>query len=154
MISAIPAFKDGSMTAAALFWLATSIAMAAPAPAVEIKAGAMQIAPQATETYEGLIVGFTPEGRAFRGRPDAPLTLVEYTDFVCPFCAMFFQRTLPVLLEKYVRTGKVKLVIEDLPLATLHPTAPRAATAALCVAEQGAARYWHMHDILFAEQPQ
>jgi protein-disulfide isomerase len=155
MTSAISAFKDGSMTAtAAFFWLATSIAMAAPASVAEIKAATMQSAPQAAESYEGLTVGFTPEGRAFRGKPDAPLTLVEYTDFVCPFCAMFFQRTLPVLLEKYVRTGKVKLVIEDLPLATLHPTAPRAATAALCVAEQGAARYWHMHDILFAEQAQ
>ena len=108
----------------------------------------------AIETYQGTPVGFTPDGYPFRGNPESKLTLVEYTDYVCPFCALYFQRTLPTLLEKYVRTGQVKLVIRDLPLATLHPTAPGSATAAMCVAEQGATRFWQMHDTLFQEQQQ
>src|SRR5206468_12388659 len=62
---------------------------------------------------------------------------------------------LPIsLLEKYVRTGQVKFVVDDFPLASLHPTAPRGATATLCVAEQGAIRFWQMHDALFQAQQQ
>jgi protein-disulfide isomerase len=143
-----------SMVVAAILGLAASIATAAPAPSADAKSVDSTRTSQGAATYDGVPVGFTAEGRAFRGRPDAPVTLIEYTDFVCPFCAMFFQRTLPVLLEKYVRTGRVKLVIADLPLDSLHPTAPAAAKAALCVAEQGAAPYWRMHDVLFGEQQQ
>ena len=106
------------------------------------------------ESYQGMAVGFTADGAAFRGNPDATLTLIEYTDYVCPYCASYFQQTLPGLLEKYVSTGRVKLVVRDLPLDSLHPTAPRAASAVACVAEQGATRFWKMHDALFQGQPQ
>jgi protein-disulfide isomerase len=108
----------------------------------------------AVETYQGTPVGFTADGHPFRGKPDAPLTLVEYTDYLCPFCERYFSQTLPALLEKYVRTGQVKFVVRDFPLASLHPTAPRGATAALCVAEQGATRFWQMHDALLQTQQQ
>ena len=108
----------------------------------------------AVETYQGTPVGFTADGHPFRGNPDAPLTLVEYTDYLCPFCERYFSQTLPALLEKYVRTGQVKFVVHDFPLASLHPTAPRGATAALCVAEQGATRFWQMHDALLQAQQQ
>ena len=107
-----------------------------------------------TESYLGIAVGFTADGFPFRGNPDATLTLIEYTDYVCPYCASYFQQTLPGLLEKYVSTGRVKLVVRDLPLDSLHPTAPRAASAAACVAEQGATRFWKMHDTLFLSQSQ
>ena len=106
----------------------------------------------AVETYEGTPVGFTSDGHPFRGKADAPLTLVEYTDYLCPFCERYFSQTKPALLEKYVRTGKVKFVVRDFPLVSLHPTAPRIATATACVAEQGAARFWAMHDALFRAQ--
>src|SRR5262245_11071114 len=106
------------------------------------------------ETYQGTPVGFTTDGRAFRGKVDAPLTLVEYTDYLCPFCERYFSQTLPALLEKYVRTGQVKFVVDDFQLASLHPTAPKGATATLCVAEQGAIRFWQMHDALFEGQQQ
>jgi protein-disulfide isomerase len=108
----------------------------------------------AVETYQGTPVGFTADGHPFRGKPDAPLTLVEYTDYLCPFCERYFSQTLPALLEKYVRTGQVKFVVRDFPLVSLHPTAPRGATAALCVAEQGATRFWQMHDALLQTQQQ
>ena len=108
----------------------------------------------APETFEGTPVGLTADGHPFRGKPEAPLTMVEYTDYLCPFCAKYFNQTMPTLLEKYVRTGQVKYVLQDFPLVSLHPTAPKVATATACVAEQGAARFWAMHDALFqAQQP-
>jgi protein-disulfide isomerase len=108
----------------------------------------------ALDTLQGTPVGFTADGLPFRGNPNAPLTLIEYSDYLCPFCARHFGQTLPTLLERYVRTGQVQFVFHDFPLASLHPTAPRGAAAALCVAEQGAARFWPMHDELFEAQPQ
>jgi len=98
--------------------------------------------------------GFTSDGAPFRGNPDASVTLVEYTDYACPFCEMFFRQTLPALLEKYVRAGQVKLVVKDLPLPSLHPTAPKVASAALCAAEQGPRAFWAMHDAIFRAQQQ
>jgi protein-disulfide isomerase len=110
--------------------------------------------PAAREIYQGTPVGFTADGHPFRGNPDAPLTIVEYTDYLCPFCEAHFRQTLPALVEKYVKTGQVAYVVRDLPLASLHPTAPKGASAAGCVAEQGAARFWRMHDELFQTQRQ
>jgi protein-disulfide isomerase len=106
------------------------------------------------ETYQGTPVGFTADGLPFRGDPNAPLTLVEYSDYLCPFCERYFRQTLPALWEKYGRPGQVKFVFRDFPLTSLHPTAPRGAAAARCVAEQGATRFWRMHDELFQAQPQ
>ena len=108
----------------------------------------------AVETYQGIPVGFTADGYPFRGHPNAPVTLVEYSDYLCPFCGRYFLQTMPTLLEQYGRTGQVQLVFHDFPLASLHPTAPKGATATMCVAEQGATRFWQMHDALFQGQQQ
>ena len=94
------------------------------------------------------------DGHPLRGNPDTSLTFVEYTDSLCPFCEQHFRQTLPVLLEQYGRTGQVKFIVHDFPLAALHPTAPRDATAAVCVAEQGTTRFWQMHDALLQAQQQ
>jgi protein-disulfide isomerase len=108
------------------------------------------------ETHGGTVVpvsvGFTAEGHPYRGNPDAPITLEEFSDYLCPFCGRHFHLTLPALLDKYVATGRVKLVYRDFPLVSLHPTAPRGSEAALCVAEQGADLFWAMHDELFRTQ--
>jgi protein-disulfide isomerase len=103
-------------------------------------------------TYQGIPVGFTEEGYPYLGDPDAPITLEEYSDFPCPFCERHFIQTLPTLLDKYVSSGQVKYVFRDMPLVSLHPTAPVGHIAARCVAEQGAAYFWAMHDALFARQ--
>jgi protein-disulfide isomerase len=108
----------------------------------------------AGEAYQDVPAGLTAEGYPFRGDPNASLTLVEYNDFLCPFCARYFNETLPTLLEKYGRTGQMKFVVRDFPIASLHPTAPRGAAAARCMAEQGAARFWRMYEALFRAQPQ
>jgi protein-disulfide isomerase len=82
------------------------------------------------------------------------LTLAEYSDYLCTFCARHLGQDLPALLEHYGRSGQVQFVFHDFPLAALHPTAPRGHAATLCVGEQGSARFWQMHDGLFEAQPQ
>jgi len=87
-------------------------------------------------------------GAPVRGDEQAPVTLVEFSDFHCPFCKRV-QPTLTTLLDRY--PGKVKLVFRDLPLAQLHPQAPRAAEAARCAQDQG--KFWEYHDVLFQYAP-
>jgi protein-disulfide isomerase len=103
-------------------------------------------------TYRDLPAGFTEDGFPFIGDSEAPVTLVEYSDYLCPYCDRHFQQTFPELIEKHVRPGHVKIVFRDFPIEVLHPQAPAAAEAALCVGEQGAALFWEMHDRLFASR--
>ena len=84
------------------------------------------------------------------GRADAPVTLVAFSDFQCPFCGRFFATTLPALKKDYIDTGKLRYVFRDFPLDQLHPNARKAAEAAHCAGEQG--KYWEMHDVLFQNQ--
>jgi len=88
----------------------------------------------------------------FKGDPNASLTIVEFSDFQCPFCLRFFQQTLPQLEEDYINTGKVKFVYRDLPLDSIHPNARSTHIAAECADEQG--KFWEYHDILFENQAQ
>ncbi|WP_371816010.1 DsbA family protein [Nitrosopumilus sp. K4] len=87
-----------------------------------------------------------------RGNPDAPITIIEFSDFQCPFCARFHVQTLPLLLENYIDSGKVKLVYRDFPIQSIHPNAMPAAVAAECADDQG--KYWQYHDRLFENQNQ
>ena len=89
-------------------------------------------------------------GAPSKGAKDAPLTLVEFTDFQCPYCGRYFSNTLPEVIKQYVDTGKVRYVVRDMPLASIHPYAQKAAEAALCAGVQG--KYWEMHDALFKDQ--
>lgn len=82
-----------------------------------------------------------------RGNVDAPVTMVEYSDFTCGFCLKFFQETWPRLQARYVNTGKVRFLYKDYPRADQGPGLA-AAVAARCAGDQGA--YWPMHDRLFA----
>jgi protein-disulfide isomerase len=93
-------------------------------------------------------VAVSTEGAPVRGVANAPVTLVMFSDFECPFC----KRTHPTvnqLLEKYA--GKIKLVYRDLPLDSIHPQARRAAEAARCASAQG--KFWQYYDVLFTESP-
>lgn len=84
------------------------------------------------------------------GEPDAPVVIVEYTDFQCPFCSRHFQQTFPAIVEQYVNTGLVRYVFKDFPLNSIHPQAAKAAEAARCAGDQE--QYVEMHDLLFANQ--
>ncbi len=82
-----------------------------------------------------------------RGDSKAPVTVVEFSDFQCPYCKRV-QPTLKDLLAKY--EGKIKLAFRDFPLRQLHPQAEMAAEASRCAKEQG--KFWEYHDALFADQ--
>src|SRR3989454_936984 len=82
-----------------------------------------------------------------KGRPGAPVTVYEMSDFQCPYCRSFALTTLPILERAYVQTGKVRLVYINLPLPYLHANALAAALVATCAARQG--KFWPMHDALF-----
>jgi protein-disulfide isomerase len=84
------------------------------------------------------------------GEQNAPITIIEFSDFQCPFCARFHEQTLPLILEQYVETGKVKFVYRDFPIQSSHPNAMPAAAASECAHEQE--KYWEYHDELFENQ--
>jgi protein-disulfide isomerase len=79
--------------------------------------------------------------------PDARVTLVEFTDYQCPFCARHQRDTVPRPQEAYIKTGKLKYVVRNFPLESIHPAALKAAEAAHCASEGG--KYWEMHERLF-----
>jgi len=81
------------------------------------------------------------------GRSDAPLTIVEFTDYQCPYCRKFQAQTFPQLKARYIDTGKVRFIVRDLPL-DFHSGARPAAEAAHCAAEQG--KFWEMHAALLS----
>jgi protein-disulfide isomerase len=79
------------------------------------------------------------------GRDDAPVTVVEFADYQCPFCRKFHSETFAELKKNYIDTGKVRYVSRDLPL-DFHPNAPGAAVAARCAGEQH--KFWEMRDMM------
>jgi protein-disulfide isomerase len=89
-----------------------------------------------------LDIGYDP-GRV-RGTPDAPITIVEFSDFQCPFCRSAYP-IVKELLSKY--QGRIKLAYRDFPLEQIHSQAELAAEAAWCAREQG--KFWEYHDLLF-----
>ncbi len=91
-------------------------------------------------------------GAASLGLATAPVTIVEFTDYQCPFCARHATQTLAFLKREYIEPGKVRYVIRDLPLTELHPIAARAAGAARCAGAQSESAYWAYHDALFEAQ--
>ncbi len=97
-------------------------------------------------------VDVSEDDDAVKGDKNAPVTIVEFSDFECPFCARFYQNTLPELISEYIDKGKVKLVYRDFPLS-FHPNAKPAAIAAECAREQGGDKeYYAYHDKLYDNQ--
>lgn len=88
------------------------------------------------------------EGRPQRGADDAPITIVEFTDYECPFCGRYIRDTYPALLAEY--GDRMKYVVRNFPLSSIHPNARKAAEAAECAFDQG--RFWEYHDALFQNQ--
>jgi protein-disulfide isomerase len=86
------------------------------------------------------------EGREAWGPDDAPVTIVEYTDYECSFCARYSQTILPQILDAY--EGRIRYLVRHFPLAQIHRRATRAAQAAVCAEQQGA--FWEYHDLLFS----
>lgn len=113
-----------------------SAAAARPAPAVAVRSG-----PDPAQRYT-----IATDGAPVRGQPDAKITLVEFADFQCPFCARV-QPTLQQIRDTY--GDQVRLVFKNLPLS-IHPKAPGAAAAAEAAHRQG--KFWEMQELIFANQ--
>lgn len=90
------------------------------------------------------------ENAPTKGTKNAKLTLIEFSDYQCPFCKRHAESTFHQLDKTYISTGKVRYVFRDFPMETIHKHAQKAAEAALCAGDQG--KYWDMHDKLFANQ--
>lgn len=87
---------------------------------------------------------------AVLGNKDAPVTIIDFSDYECPFCGRFYEQTLPQIKSDYIDKGKVKLVYRDFPLS-FHQNAQKAAEAAECAGEEGDEEYYKMHDKLFGQ---
>ena len=83
------------------------------------------------------------------GDPKAPVTIIEFGDYQCPFCRQFWRDTFPRLKKEYIDTGKVRFIYRDYPQA-VHPEAMLSALAAECADDQG--KYYEFHDKVFREQ--
>ncbi|MEK9178197.1 MAG: DsbA family protein [Patescibacteria group bacterium] len=84
------------------------------------------------------------------GDKDAPVTVIEFSDFQCPFCKALWTDTLPQIKKEYIDTGKVKFAYRHYPIAAIHPNAQKAAEASECANEQG--NFWDYHDQIFKNQ--
>jgi len=135
---------------------ATLLIVACSRPQPERKAAAEATSPaRSVATSDGSVSPATDSlsDRADKGRTlgdaNAPLWIVEASDFQCPFCKQWHDSTMPPIIQNYVKTGKVRIAYINFPLQQ-HRNALPAAEAAMCAAVQN--KFWPMHDSLFARQ--
>ena len=89
-------------------------------------------------------------GSPVKGSPTATLTMVEFSDFECPFCGRYSRDAYKAIDQEYISTGKVRYVFRQYPLESIHPHAFKAGVASLCAGEQG--KFWELHDRFFVNQ--
>ena len=137
----------------ALLWIFLVAILAAPACAQSSSGSqSRQGAASTTSSAEARDSAQARASRArVKGAESAPVTIVEVSDFQCPYCRRFTQEAYKQIDSAYVRTGKVKFVFISYPLPS-HPQSWDAAEAAFCAGAQG--KFWPMHDRLFATQPE
>jgi protein-disulfide isomerase len=97
---------------------------------------------------QSVSIGSSP----FKGNANATVTVIEYSDYQCPFCARNYREVLPLLEKEYIETGKLKFVMRENPIPSLHRDAMNGSLAALCAGDQG--KYWEMHNLLFDNSKQ
>jgi protein-disulfide isomerase len=105
-----------------------------------------QIAPGRARPSRPTTAKVATLGSPILGDLKAPITMVEFTDYQCPFCRKFYSNAFKKLKEQYIDTGKLRLVLRDLPLG-FHANARPSAKSAHCAGEQN--KFWEMHDALF-----
>ncbi len=121
----------------------------APAAAqVAVEQPPAEAAAAATSAPQYVRYKIPTDGFPSLGPANAPITLVEFADFQCPFCRQWEQQTYKPLLDAY--PGKIRIVYRDFPLTQIHPNAMPAALAAQCANDQG--KFWDFHDKLFSSE--
>jgi len=146
-ILVVLAFAVGVLVGYVAWGRGSTVTAAAPAPAAQQPSGQVVEAPQPTKS------AFTrydipTEGYPSLGPADAPITVVEFSDFQCPFCRRFHDETYQALLDAY--PGQIRFVYRNLPLTSIHPSAMPAAIASLCANDQN--KYWEFHEKLFSSE--
>jgi protein-disulfide isomerase len=140
---AVSGAKIGAATGASGSGSAAAAAPAPP-PAVVPSATGDAAAPSGPT-----IAGLLDDDDAI-GQASAPVVIVEFSDYQCPFCRRFWAQTYSQIKKDYIDTGKVKLIFRDFPLSSIHPAAQKSGEAAECAGEQG--KYYEAHDKLFEKQ--
>ena len=102
------------------------------------------------DPYAETMKEITLTDRPVRGNPDAKVTIVNFDDFECPFCARMHSTLMSEILPEY--KDKIKIVYKDYPLSQIHPWAEHAANDANCLAKENGAAYWQLADYLHANQ--
>jgi protein-disulfide isomerase len=127
----------------------TAVALQAQPTLAPLPTGAIgQAGPPPTPIPVAELLGITNDDPRALGDPNAPVLIVEFTDFECPFCKRFVEETRPQIVERFVETGVVRFVIRDMPLNDIHPAAQISAAASRCAADQN--QFWPMYERLFA----
>jgi protein-disulfide isomerase len=117
------------------------------ASTANLPANVAQVTSAPTATKQAPVRYHVPVGNSpSLGPENAPITLIEFSDYECPYCQKWYQETFPQIMQNY--QGKVRFVYRDFPLTGLHSNASPAAEAAYCAGEQG--NYWAFHDKLFS----
>ena len=106
-------------------------------------------APLDLEAPETELVEVSVDDDPMKGDLNAPVTIIEFSEYQCPFCKKYVDETYQKIMEEYVDTGKVRYIFRDFPLG-FHPNAKPAAIASECAHEQG--KFWEYHDLLFENQ--
>ncbi len=137
--------------AAALSMIAASVVFIALALSLRGSVERRPSRPAARATAESRLPDhpLSLNNAALRGQLDAPVVVIQYSDFQCPYCAKFAQETLPRVVKAYVDKGKLLIAFRHLPLEAIHAEAAKAAEAAECGGLQG--KFWEMHDALFRD---
>ncbi|NNM02253.1 MAG: thioredoxin domain-containing protein, partial [Nitrosopumilus sp.] len=128
---------------------------------VGVEVGQDSVRQQELEKYEQIIAEsettkietffeISKDNDPILGNPDAPISIIEFSDYQCQFCARFYSDTMPLLLSQYIETGKVNLISRDFPIVKIHSNAMPTALASECANEQG--MYWEYHGKLFETQ--
>ncbi|NJM40618.1 MAG: thioredoxin domain-containing protein [Anaerolineae bacterium] len=146
------AARQGASEALAAQATSTAAEMAQTAESVDSN----QLVVQATVPAQPLVGPEPPPAEASltlreanaRGKANAPVTIVEFSDFGCYYCTTFYNNTFNRIIDKYVNSGQVKFVYKHMPITSLHPGADMAALASECAADQG--KFWDYHNVLFA----
>ncbi len=126
----------------------TTAAAAVPAQAAAAQQPAGQVVEAPTAQPQFTRYDIPTEGYPSLGPDNAPITIVEFSDFQCPFCRRFHDETYQALLDAY--PNQIRFVYRNLPLTSIHPAAMPSAVASLCADDQGA--YWDFHEKLFSSE--
>ncbi len=133
-------FLAGSILVAALLIAGAMVYTSGPAPTRQQG--------NASDSIGDVKLPVITEEDVILGDPNAPVTLVEFSDFQCPFCGRFFTQAGPQIIENYVKTGKVRMVYKH--LAFLGPESTAAGEAVECAKDEG--KFWAFHDEVFKRE--